>query len=149
MMVSPSWRAKSKPGEDAGSADSSGYRRDRGRSMTPLCSRQGRTDYRRVGHLSAPRGLVVDRDAYEVADRDDADRPPLIDDRQMAEAAVDHDRGGVRGRVVRADGLGIARHPGADPRAGDIPGRNGAQHVPLGEDSGHAPVRKHEYRAHV
>ena len=66
-------------------------------------------------HQAPARRLVVERHAHEVADRHDPERRTgVVHDRQVAEAAVDHHRRRVPGRVVRPDRLGVGRHPRGD-----------------------------------
>src|SRR3712207_7494591 len=46
------------------------------------------------------RSAVLEHDAHEVADRQHPDDRPALDHRKVAEAAVDHQHGGVLGRLV-------------------------------------------------
>ena len=83
--------------------------------------------------VGAARRLVVDAQADEVADRDHPDDRLALDDGKVPEAAVDHDRRRVAGRLVGVDRVRVVghrlRHSALDPVGRDRP-----EHVTLGQD---------------
>src|SRR6185437_6784627 len=54
---------------------------------------------------------IVEGNAHQVADRDDAAGCSAVQDRQVAEPAVDHHDACLLRALVRVDRLGAARHP--------------------------------------
>ena len=72
---------------------------------------------------------------------------PCVDDGEMAEAAMDHQHGGVLGGVVGLDRLRAARHPVADRRLRGEPAGDGAEDVALGEHADEPVVGEHEHGA--
>ena len=61
---------------------------------------------------------------------------PLVDDGQVPEATVDHQRGRVVGGVARLDRVRMPRHPLGDGSAPVLAGRDRLHDVALGEDRG-------------
>src|SRR5918993_442571 len=57
--------------------------------------------------------LLLGGRAEDRADADDPDRALAVDDREMAEAVVEHDLRRLVRRDVRANGDRVRRHPGA------------------------------------
>jgi hypothetical protein len=88
--------------------------------------------------LHTARGGVVENRPHQIADGENSDDLPGVDDRQVAEAPVDHENRRVLGRVVGLDRLGPPGHPVADDRFGREAVSDGAQHVALGEDADEA-----------
>src|SRR4051812_45854832 len=92
-----------------------------------LSLRQTRGPRTRSALFGAPAG--------DVADRDDPDGPAVLDDRDVAEAVVEHDLRGLVRRRLRAERERVGGHPLAHARltrvhaAGD-----GAGQVTLGDD---------------
>src|SRR5437867_226667 len=88
--------------------------------------------------LYAPRSFVDDRDSDEVAHREHSDDAVLLRDREVPEAAVDHQHRGMSRRVRRLDRLGMRRHAVGDREGLDAARRHRRQHVALGEDAAEA-----------
>ena len=84
--------------------------------------------------LDAARRGVVEHDPHQVADREHPDNLAALDQRHVPEAAVDHQHRGVLGGVVRPHRVGVPGHPVGHDRVVLNAGRDGAQHVALGED---------------
>lgn len=84
--------------------------------------------------------------AHEVRRRDDSERPPALEHRQVVDRALGHrhqqlQRGGVRGRD---DGVG-RHHRGHRPRRVEARGDDPAAQVTVGEDTGQSlPVHDQE-----
>ncbi len=86
------------------------------------------------GKRSYPaRSSVVEHGSHQVTNGEDPDNLPGIDDRQVTEAAVNHEDCRVLGGVVRLDRLGPSRHPVADDRLGGETVGDRAEDVAFGE----------------
>jgi hypothetical protein len=70
-----------------------------------------------------------------------------VGDRQVAEAAVHHQRRRMLGRLVRADRVRIRRHPVAHDRVVSDPAGDRAQHVTLGQNSRQPLAVEHQHGA--
>ena len=101
------------------------------------------------GDYGAARGGVLERHAHEVADRDDPDDLPIVHDREVPEAAVDHERGGLAGGLGSIDGLRVLRHPLAHARVLGESRRNRLEDISLGEDPLELVAVHDEHGAHA
>ena len=86
--------------------------------------------------------------AGDVADRDDPDRPAVLDDRDVAKAVVEHDLRGVLGRRVGAERERVGGHPLAHAGLARVHAAgDGAGQVTLGDDPDQVAVVGDDRRA--
>src|SRR5205809_6704475 len=82
----------------------------------------------------AARRGVVERDAHQVANRDDPDDPAALDHREVTEATVDHQGSRLVSRVRRLHGFRMPRHAVLDGRTPVAIVADGPEDIALGQD---------------
>src|SRR5207237_7141673 len=104
-----------------------------------------------TGQMVVRAGLFLDRahpPLRDVADAHDPDGAAVGDDRQVAEAVLEHRLRGVRGARVLVDGDRVGGHPLAHAGLARVrPAGGGAHEVALGEDADQAAEVHHDRRA--